>query len=223
MPPDVPRVPIEAKSAGRTVSYVVGGTTEVLLSLVNLGCIAIHEMNCRTTSLDQPDWLAFDLDPSSDEFADAAKVGRLLHKLLEELGIRSYPKTSGSRGLHVFAPLRRGPDQDVVRVCARRIGGLLARRAPDAVTLNPSKAARGGRVYVDVQRNAFGQTIVIPYAVRRRPCAPVSTPLDWDEVRTSLDPARFNVRTIARRLASTDPWADFWRHRQVLPNLAEAN
>jgi bifunctional non-homologous end joining protein LigD len=222
LPADVPVVSIKAQSTGRDVRYVVGGSEKALLSLVNLGCIAIHTMNCRVTSLEQPDWLAFDLDPSSGEFSDAAKAGRLLYGILEDLGVRSYPKTSGARGLHVFVPLRRGPDQDAVRAFARDVGALLAERAPDAVTVHAAKSARGGRVYLDAQRNAFGQTIVAPYSVRRRPKAPVSTPLAWDEVRPSLDPARFNIRTMARRLDSADPWADFWRRGQALPDLRRA-
>jgi bifunctional non-homologous end joining protein LigD len=103
------------------VCYVVGGSEKALLSLVDLGCIAIHVMNSRVTSLQRPDWLAFDLDPSSGSFRDAAKAGRLLHGILEELRLRSYPKTSGARGLHVFVPLRPGPDQGVVRAFARDV------------------------------------------------------------------------------------------------------
>lgn len=94
LPPDVPRAPILAESTRRTVCYVVGGSEKTLLSLVDLGCIVIHVMNSRVTALERPDWLAFDLDPSSGSFRDAAKAGRLLHGILEELRLRSYPKTS---------------------------------------------------------------------------------------------------------------------------------
>lgn len=218
MPADVPRAPIVAKSTGRTVHYVIG-SKKTLLALVNLGCIAIHTMNCRVKSLDEPDWLAFDIDPSSGQFADAAKAGRILHRILQGIGVRSYPKTSGARGLHVFVPLRRGAEQSAVRAFARAVGRMVAEHAPDEITVNPRKSARRGRVFMDAARNAFGQTIVVPYSIRRRPHAPVSTPLDWDEVRPSLVPARFNVRTVERRLAAIDPWADFWRCRQAPPEL----
>src|SRR5262249_4677058 len=157
---------ITAESTGRTVQYVVGGAEETLLALVNLGCIAIHVMNCQTGSLDQPDWLAFDLDPSSGTFADAARAGRLLRKLLEEHSVRSYPKASGGRGLHVFVPIRRRPDQDTVRAFARELAGQLAQRAPEIATVVMSKQARGARVFIDTLRNARGQTIVPPYSVR---------------------------------------------------------
>ena len=93
----------------------------------------------------------------------------------------------------------------------------MAERAPTLVTVAMSKGKRHGRVFADALRNAFGQTIVAPYSLRRRPRAPVSTPLDWEEVDPKLDPARYNLRTIERRLASHDPWMDFWTQRQRLP------
>jgi bifunctional non-homologous end joining protein LigD len=201
----------------------VGGTRRTLLSLVNLGCIPVHLMNCRARTLDQPDWLAFDLDPTSGAFADAARAGRLLHDVLEELGLRGYPKTSGGRGIHILIPLRRGPSQDEVRATAQRIGTIMAERAPNLVTVAMAKSERRGRVFLDALRNAFGQTIAAPYSVRRRAHAPVSTPLAWDEVDPRLDPATFNLRTVERRFARRDPWADFWRRRQKLPALESAH
>ncbi len=171
-------------------------------------------------SLERPDWLAFDLDPESGAFADAAQVGRLLRGILDERGIQCYPKTSGGRGLHVLVPLRPGPTQDAVRAFALAIGRVMAERAPRLVTTEMSRARRRGRVFVDTLRNAFGQTIVAPYSVRRRPKAPISTPLAWDEVHGKLDPADYNLRTFDRRVAGADPWADFWAHRQSLPDLS---
>ncbi|HKB70787.1 MAG TPA: non-homologous end-joining DNA ligase [Thermoanaerobaculia bacterium] len=212
----IPTVPIRAESTGKIVNYVVGGTKKALLTLVNFGCIAIHVMNCRKDSLDQPDWLAFDLDPSSGGFAAAARAGLLLRDILEEEKIRSFPKTSGSRGLHVFVPLARGATQDGTRAFAAEIGRRLAERAPKLVTVEMSKARRGSRVFADALRNAFGQTIVPPYSVRRRPKAPVSTPLDWSEVDPKLDPARFNLGNFEKRLASADPWKGFWKSRQTV-------
>jgi bifunctional non-homologous end joining protein LigD len=221
LPPGVPTRAIAAESAKKTVHYVIGGAKETLLALVNLGCIAIHVMNCRTDSLEQPDWLAFDLDPSTGKFSDAARAGLALHAVLEELGVRSYPKTSGGRGLHVFAPLRRGASQESVRAFAQSVGAELARRQPRLVTIEMSKSRRGKRVFADPLRNAFGQTIVPPYSVRRRRRAPVSTPLDWSEVDPKLDPAAFNMGSAERRFAGKDPWTGFWKHRQTLPKPGE--
>ena len=222
LPPGVPTTPIRATSAGRTVHYVVGGSRKTLLALVNLGCIAIHLMNARRQSLQRPDWLAFDLDPGSGAFADAARAGRLLREILDERRLRSYPKTSGGRGLHVMVPLRPGPTQEEVRAFAQAVGCAMSERAPRLVTTEMSKTRRRGRVFADALRNAFGQTIVAPYSVRRRPRARISTPLDWDEVDPRLDPAQFNLKTFDRRLAGQDPWADFWSRRQTLPEAISA-
>lgn len=222
LPPGVPTEPVRAETTGKVVRYVVGGSRRTLLALVNLGCIPIHLMNCRRGALDRPDWLAFDLDPGSGRFADAAQAGLMLRAILDDLGLRSYPKTSGGRGLHVLVPLRPGPGQDEVRSVAMHVGRLMAARAPRLVTVEMSKRARRGRVFVDALRNAFGQTIVAPYAVRPRPRAPISTPLAWDEVDPKLDPARFNLKSIERRLAADDPWDDFWARRQRLPRTTRS-
>jgi len=218
LPSDVPTEPIRAETTGRVVRYVVGGSRRTLLALVNLGCIAIHLMNCRRRGLDRPDWVAFDLDPGSGRFGDAATAGKLLREILDNFKVRSYPKTSGGRGLHVLVPLRPGPSQADARAFAMHVGRMMAARAPRLVTVEMSKANRQGRVFADALHNAFGQTIAAPYAVRRRPRAPISTPLDWDEVDPELDPARYNLRSIERRLAAADPWADFWTRRQRLPD-----
>ncbi len=222
LPANIPTRAVPAESAGTNVHYVVGGSKETLLTLVNLGCIAIHVMNCQVGSLDQPDWLAFDLDPSSGQFCDAAKVASVLRKLLEELRLRSFPKTTGGRGLHVLVPLRRGPNQEQVRLIARSVSQEMARRSPAMITVQMQKAKRQNRVFADWLRNSFGQTIVAPYSVRCRQGAPVSTPLDWDEVRPDLNPSHFNIRTIQHRLEGNDPWADFWRSRQTLPKSLNA-
>lgn len=222
LPPGVPTEPVRAETAGKVVHYVVGGSPRTLLALVNLGCIPIHLMNCRRGALDRPDWLAFDLDPGSGHFADAASAGLVLRQILDDLGLRSYPKTSGGRGLHVLVPVRAGPGQDELRGLAMHVGRLMAARAPRLVTVEMSKRDRRGRVFADALRNAFGQTIAAPFSVRRRPRAPISTPLAWDEVDPELDPTRFNLKSIERRLTGEDPWHDFWMRRQRLPRLTRA-
>ena len=217
LPAGIPTQAIPAESDGEIVHYIIGGEKKTLLELVNLGCIAIHVMNCEIDSLDHPDWLTFDLDPSSGKFADAAKAASVLRKILVELRVRSYPKTSGGKGIHVLVPLERGPHQKKVRDFARRISNEMASRSPELITVEMSKSKRQGRVFVDWLRNAFGQTIAAPYSARRRPGCPISTPLDWDEVTPGLDPLRFNLHTIEGRLGPKDPWADFWVSRQPLP------
>lgn len=218
IPVEAPRLRLRASSTGKDVNYLVGGKLEALLGLVRLGCISVHVMNSRVSSMREADWLAFDLDPSSGEFADTIRAGIVLRSILDEHGLVSFPKTSGSRGLHVFVPLRAGHSQEDVTAFAVRIGEELARREPALVTMEFSKKARGARVYADPFRNAYLQTIVTPYSVRRRPGATVSMPLAWDEVTARLDPRKFTVRTLEKRIASGDPWADFRKKAQKLPD-----
>jgi bifunctional non-homologous end joining protein LigD len=216
LPADIPTVTIPAPSAGRDVDYIVGGTRKTLLTLVNLGCIAMHVMNSRTDQREKPDWLAFDLDPA-DGFPSAAKAALLLRTKLIDHGLEPYVKTSGGRGLHVLVPLRRGPDQDAVRAYATAIAAEMAAEHPQLVTVDARKAKRKAPVYLDVLRNATGQTLVPPFSVRWRPRAPVSMPLDWDEVSPRLDPTVFTLRTAERRMAAKAPWSSFFGHRQTLP------
>lgn len=216
LPPDIPTITIPAPTAGRDIDYIVGGTRKTLLTLTNLGCIAMHVMNSRTDQLEKPDWLAFDLDPS-DGFASAAKAALLLRAKLIDHGLEPYVKSSGGRGLHVLVPLRRGPDQSAVRAYAAAIAAEMAAEHPRLITVDVRKAKRRAPVYLDVLRNAAGQTIVPPFSVRWRPRAPVSMPLDWDEVSPRLDPAVFNIRTAERRMAAKAPWSSFFGHRQTLP------
>ena len=214
--PAGPRLVVRAASTGKDVRYIIGGSRATLVGMVNLGCIAIHVMASHAKTIDEVDWLAFDMDPP-ESFANAALAGLALRKLLEEVKLSSYPKTSGSKGLHLFVPLRAGVTQQEATAVAMALGEELARREPKLVTVEFSKAKRGGRVFADAMRNAFGQTIVAPYSVRNRPHAAISTPLAWDEVSPRLDPATLNMRTFEKRLAGSDPWADFWRHKQGLP------
>lgn len=218
LPSDVPTVTIPAPSAGRDIDYIVGGTRKTLLTLVNLGCIAMHVMDSRVDQIDKPDWLAFDLDPA-DGFGSAAKAALLLREKLEDHGLESYVKTSGGRGLHVFVPLRRGAVQDQVRAYASAIAGEMAREHPALVTVEARKARRRAPVYLDVMRNAAGQTVVPPFSVRWRPRAPVSMPLDWDEVSPRLDPNVFTIRTAERRMGAKAPWSSFFGRRQTLPRV----
>jgi bifunctional non-homologous end joining protein LigD len=218
LPEAVPVVTIADASDGADIDYIVGGTRKTLLMLVNLGCVAMHVMNCRVDEVDKPDWLAFDLDPS-DGFSSAARAALLLRAKLEDHGLEPYVKTSGGRGLHIFVPLRRGAAQERVRAYASAIAAEMAREHPKLVTIEARKAKRRAPVYLDVMRNAPGQTIVPPFSVRWRPRAPVSMPLAWDEVSPRLDPVMFNIKTAERRMRAKSPWSSFFGHRQTLPRV----
>jgi bifunctional non-homologous end joining protein LigD len=218
LPDGVPTMTIPAPTAKRDIDYIIGGSRKTLLTLVNLGCIAMHVMNGRTDHLDRPDWLAFDLDPA-DGFGSAARAALLLRERLEDHGLESFVKTSGGRGLHVLVPLRRGATQDQVRAYSQCIARELAAEHPKLVTIEARKANRRAPVYIDVMRNASGQTIVPPFSVRWRPHAPVSMPLSWDEVSPRLNPQLFNLRTAERRITAKSPWSRFFSQRQTLPRV----
>jgi bifunctional non-homologous end joining protein LigD len=223
MPPSTPAKRIRhAGGSTESTNYVVGGSLETQLALVNLGCIAVHVMAGRAAAPRKSDWLCIDLDPSSGKFADAARAALQVKESLDELKLDSYAKTSGSRGIHVFVPLRNGPDADEVLDFARAFVTRVAASNPRELTVEHSIAARRQRVYLDPFRNGFGQTVVAPYSVRRREKAPYSTPLAWSEVKPSLDPTAFNLASFRKRLKAKDTWADFFRNRQSLKDAAKS-
>jgi bifunctional non-homologous end joining protein LigD len=217
MPPGTPtkRIAHVGKS-GKSTNYVVGGSLATQLALANLGCIAIHVSGSRASSLRKPDWVCFDMDPQSGKFSDAARAGLRLKEVLDALKLESFPKTSGSRGLHVFVPIKAATDVDEVLSFAESLVARLAAQFPTELTVEHSIAARKQRVYLDPYRNGFGQTVVAPYSVRRRPKASFSTPLWWSEVRPERDPSEFNLGNYTRRLSAADPWQNFFKSRQPL-------
>lgn len=216
MPPGTPTKRIARVSGAKSTEYVVGGSLTTQLALVNLGCVAVHVMAGRASSLRKPDWMCFDLDPASNQFADAAKAARHVKEALDILGLVSFAKTSGGRGIHVWVPLRVGPDADEVLSFARSFVARVAAAYPRELTVEHSIAARRGRVYLDPFRNGFGQTVAAPFCVRLRPKAPLSTPLDWPEVKPTLVPSDFNLGNFARRLRKSTSWQDFFKRRQSL-------
>jgi bifunctional non-homologous end joining protein LigD len=200
----------------QSTNYVIGGSLETQLALVNLGCIPVHVTGSRGKTFPKPDWVCFDLDPGSGKFRDAAEAGILVKEVLDKLKLKSFPKTSGSRGLHVFVPIRLGPSADEVLKFAQKVVAKLASDHPKFLTTERAIAARGKRVYLDPFRNGSVQTVVSPYSVRRKPHAPVSTPLAWSEVKTSLDPAEFNIGNFKNRRKRIGPWAEFFTSRENL-------
>ena len=217
MPPGTPTKRIANLSGKRkSTNYIVGGSLETQIALVNLGCIPVHVTGSRAKAFPKPDWICFDLDPGTGKFGDAAEAGCLLKELLDKLQLKSFPKTSGSRGLHVFVPVRVGPTADEILKFAERVVSRLATAHPKLLTTEHSIAARGKRVYLDPFRNGSVQTVVSPYSVRRKPHAPVSTPLDWSEVGRSLNPADFNLANFSDRRGVQDPWRGFFASRQNL-------
>jgi bifunctional non-homologous end joining protein LigD len=222
MPPGTPTKRIaNASGVRKATNYVVGGTLATQLAMANLGCISVHMCGSRAKTFPKPDWVCFDLDPSSGKFDDAARAGLLVKEGLDALGLVSFPKTSGSRGLHVFVPIRLGPDADEVLKFAEQFVAMLAAAHPKELTVEHAISARGKRVYLDAFRNGAVQTVVSPYSVRRKPHASVSTPLAWREVQPSLNPASFNLGNFHARLEKKDPWAEFFESRQPLRSAVQ--
>ena len=214
LPPGTPTKLIHHENGD--VEYVVGGALETQVALVNLGCIPVHVWGSRADRPEHPDWMVFDLDPGSGKFSDSAKAALLFKRALDDAGLVSFPKTSGSRGLHVFVPLRRGPSFEQVRSFATKLCERLAAEHPDTLTMEQRITARKGRVFLDTLRNSFGATVAAPYSVRRRPKASFSTPLGWKDVIAELDPSDFNLGNYKKRLSGADPWKNFFESRQSL-------
>jgi bifunctional non-homologous end joining protein LigD len=201
---------VEVPKTGGTITHAFIHDADTLVYLVGQNTITPHVWLSRADRVMQPDRLVFDLDPPGGDFAAVRRAARWTGELLRELGLAPFAQVTGSKGIHVWTPLRRRPRFDEVREFAREAAGVLAERYPDELTVEFRKAKREGRILVDVARNAYAQTAVPPYAVRPRPGAPVATPIEWDELSDSkLRPDRWTVKTVLRRLgAKGDPWED---------------
>ena len=217
----IPRTEVDKQ--GGELCQVICEKPADLVYLANQACVELHPFLSRVGALHQPDQLIFDLDPPDDDHFPQIRAAALrLRSILEDgLGLTAYVKTTGSKGLHVQVPLTPQEDFDAVREFAHQVGERLVADQPELVSIEQRKDARGGRIYVDIMRNAYAQTAAAPYSVRARPGAPVAAPLRWAEVEDdTLTARRFTVRNIDARLAdlekSGDPWAGLSRHRAGL-------
>lgn len=204
----IPRVSLPTEK-GRDVDYVLVNDRQTLLYLVNQGTLTFHVGFSRLADLDRPDFVLFDLDRNRAPFADVITVARHLRDRLKKNRTPAFVKTSGKTGLHVMVPWKQPGDFDAARSWASAVAAEAVAELPDLATTEIRKAGRGKRVYIDVMQNVKGHHAVPAYVVRAVPGAPVSTPLDWDELTPDLDPEKFNLRTILRRLSRQkhDPMA----------------
>ncbi len=210
---------VALRHESRRVSHVVVDRPESLLWLANHSALTLHMWSSRVPHLAQPDWVVFDLDPGPrGTFEELIELTLGLRRYLERLELTSVPKTSGKRGLHVLVPLAPGHTYAQTRTFAHQVFEALAQEFPELATTERAKTRRGGRLYLDADQNAWGKTVVAPYALRPLPHAPVSTPLRWSEVTRRLDPTRFTLRTLRRRLDRVgDLFAPALSGRQSLP------
>ena len=189
--------------SGNVIDFPIVQDLLSLLWVVNLGCIDLNQWYARCDDVQRPDYLHFDLDPvPAAGFSRVRETALVLREALEGLGMPSYPKTTGSRGIHVYVPIVRGPDQKTVWGVAKSIAFALARARPALITAEYRVAKRpAGRVLVDYNQNAWGRTLASVYSVRPRPRAPVSTPLTWSEVAADFALEDFRMDNVPARLA----------------------
>ncbi len=188
---------------GHTVDYIIGDNLATLLYMANLGAIERHSWHSRVKKLDRPDWFVFDLDPQGVEWDVICDVAVTCRGILNGLGLESYAKTSGSRGIHVYVPIKPVYSYEQVADFAERVARLVEREHPDVVTLERSlKKRKASRIYLDHMQNARGKSVVAPYSVRPKPGATVSAPVEWDEVeRKRMTIQDFTIKTMMERLA----------------------
>ncbi len=214
---------VTVKKVGGTVKHVVCDDASTLVYLANQACVTLHTWLSRVDNLNCPDQMVFDFDPSRDSDIAGVVGGALaLKDELDHLDLPAYVKSTGSRGVHVVVPLdvgakevsaKGGHNFDFVRAFARQIAATIVNRDSTRYTLEQHKEKRRGRVFIDVNRNGYAQSAVATYSVRPRPGAPVSVPLEWNELRQSrFRPDAVTVRNVFERLDRIDdPWKHFSR------------
>ncbi|MFI6089849.1 non-homologous end-joining DNA ligase [Streptomyces sp. NPDC051218] len=208
--------------SGRTADEMCPMEVAAVIWAAQFNTLTFHPWPVRRDDLDHPDELRIDLDPQpGTDYADAVRAAHELRALLDEFGLKGWPKTSGGRGLHVFVPIEPRWDFTGVRRAAIAVGRELERRMPDAVTTAWWKEERGAKIFVDYNQTARDRTIASAYSVRPRPHAPVSAPLRWDEVDDAV-PEDFDIGTMPGRFAQVgDVHADMEKHAFSLESLLE--
>jgi bifunctional non-homologous end joining protein LigD len=203
---------------GRELDYGVYTTTASLLHFVNLGTIEQHPWHSTTRHLDKPDWIALDLDPKKAPWENVLEVALLTKQVCDEVGIKAFPKTSGSSGIHVYIPLKPTNGYDRVAEFSRLLASEIASRAPKIATIERSLAKRkSDQVYVDWMQNARGKSLASVYTTRAKPKATVSMALTWKQVEKGVKISDFTLRNVPDLVKKVgDAWADFFDSRQTL-------
>lgn len=208
LPDWVPHADIFSDSNNANLRWIVGGNLDVLLYMVQLGCVEINPWNSRIQDLDKPDWAVIDLDPEGVTFKDVVNVAHTVHQVCEEWRIPAYPKTSGKTGIHIFIPMQAKYTNEQVRNFAHLLVLEVNKRMPEITSVERNPEKRKHKIYLDFLQNRQGQTLAAPYSVRPTPDANVSMPLHWDEVTPSLRPEDFTIKNALARLKKT---GDIWK------------
>jgi bifunctional non-homologous end joining protein LigD len=195
-----------------------------LVALGQIGVLEIHAWMCHADDLERPDQIVIDIDPDTSlPFSRVVETALLVRDRLADLGLESFVKTTGGKGLHVALPVGRRVDWETHKEFTHALVKKLAREHPDRFVTTVRKSARKGKLFLDYLRNGRGATAIVPYSPRARPGAPVATPLEWEELETPLDPRTFRLGSVLERLASRpDPWARFASVRQSITKKALA-
>jgi bifunctional non-homologous end joining protein LigD len=217
-------VAIDSEGQGKAIHYAIANDLPSLLFLTGLGCIDHNPWSCRIADLDHPDYFFFDLDPSDGtDFSVVVTIAKALHEKLEELQLAHFLKTSGATGFHIFIPVEPVYTYEQLRTFAEIVARTVIEKHKNLVTQERTVAKRpAGRVLIDVQQNAHGRPLAAAYSVRAFPKAPVSTPVQSSELKSSLRPETLNIRSALSRLEKKgDLWANFWQSRQRLEDAIE--
>jgi bifunctional non-homologous end joining protein LigD len=203
---------------GGTITHALGNDAATLVYLAGQNVVTVHTWLSRADKPYQPDRLTLDFDPSGGGFDEVRAAARAAGDRLRDVGLVPYAMTTGSRGVHVVCPLRRGPDFSGVHTFARTLAEQMVQDDPEHLTLEWHKTERGKRIYVDVNRIAYAQHAVAPFSIRPRPAAPVAVTLHWDELSDKkLRPDGWTVKTVGERLEAADPWEGMRQHARALP------
>jgi len=211
-----------ADETGKESNYLLCQDTDTLIYMANLGCIEINVWNSAVGRLDKPDYVVFDFDPVDVPFSRVVEAVLATKRVLDEIGAPAFCKTSGSKGMHIYVPIKPVYSFEQALNFAHLVNIVIRQRLPRAVSLERMPGKRKGMIYLDYLQNRRGATMAAPYSLRPRAGATVSTPLDWSEVDSKLDPGRFNIRTVPKRVEKIgDPWKGLFRHRLDLGKALE--
>lgn len=220
----VKTVPITSERDGKPAHYFIANDRATLLYLTNLGCIDHNPWSSRIGSLENPDYIFFDLDPTPNTpFATVVKLAEILLSILEKVRLPAFSKTSGATGFHIFVPVEPRYRFEQARAFVEAVASIVDAEHPGLLTAERSLKKRPeGRIYLDAHQNSSGQSLATVYTVRAFPHAPVSAPVRAEEVRTGLKPEKFNLTSMPKRIQTVgDLWADFWEQRQEIEPAAE--
>lgn len=210
---------IYSKHRMEPINWVIINKLSDLIWVANSGSIELHSWFSTINNPEHPSFAVFDLDPGEQStFIDTIQVALIIKQILNELGLKGFPKTSGKSGLHIYVPVKERYNYQQIKDFLKAVAEMVIRLIPKLATLEWRKKEREGRVYIDYRQNGRGKTLPVPYSLRPTPTATVSTPLNWDELSYDLKPENFTIKNIHQRIKNiSDLWANISNTKQELP------